>query len=54
MRERIPQLGGSSEIRSPTNGKGTIIIARLPESWRAHCLNRKQLPRFHDLIDVYC
>ena len=30
MRERIRQLGGSLEISSPTNGKGTVIIARLP------------------------
>ncbi len=30
MRERIRQLGGSLEISSPANGKGTVIIARLP------------------------
>jgi signal transduction histidine kinase len=30
MRERIRQLGGSLEIASPPNGKGTIIVARLP------------------------
>ena len=30
MRERIRQLGGSLEIRSPANGKGTVIIARFP------------------------
>jgi PAS domain S-box-containing protein len=30
MRERIRQLGGSLEISSPVNGKGTVVIARLP------------------------
>ena len=30
MRERIRQLGGSLEISSSVNGKGTIIVARLP------------------------
>ena len=30
MRERIRQLGGNLEISSPVNGKGTILIARLP------------------------
>jgi signal transduction histidine kinase len=30
MRERIRQLSGSLEIGSPPNGKGTIIVARLP------------------------
>lgn len=30
MRERIRQLGGSLEISSPVNGKGTVIVARLP------------------------
>ena len=30
MRERIRQLGGTLEIRSGSNGKGTLIVARLP------------------------
>jgi len=30
MRERLRQLGGSLEIKSGGNGKGTVIIARLP------------------------
>jgi two-component system, NarL family, sensor kinase len=30
MRERIRQLGGSLDIGSPGNGRGTVIIARLP------------------------
>lgn len=30
MRERIRQLGGTLEISSPPNGKGTVIIACLP------------------------
>ena len=30
MRERVRQLGGSLEINSPANGKGTVIVARLP------------------------
>ena len=35
MRERIRQLGGTLEIGSPTNGRGTIIVARLPVDRRA-------------------
>ena len=30
MRERIRQLGGTLEIRSGSNGKGTLVVARLP------------------------
>jgi signal transduction histidine kinase len=30
MRERLRQLGGSLEISSDGNGKGTLIVARLP------------------------
>src|SRR5438270_6047405 len=30
MQERVRQLGGSLEISSPKNGKGTVIVARLP------------------------
>jgi signal transduction histidine kinase len=30
MRERIRQLGGTLEIRSGSNGRGTLIVARLP------------------------
>jgi two-component system, sensor histidine kinase and response regulator len=30
MRERVRQLGGRLEIDTPTNGKGTVIVARLP------------------------
>ena len=30
MRERIRQLGGTLEIRSGSNGRGTLILARLP------------------------
>ena len=30
MRERIRQLGGSLEISSPTDAKGTVIIAQFP------------------------
>jgi len=30
MRERIHQLGGSLEISSDGNGKGTIVEAKLP------------------------
>jgi signal transduction histidine kinase len=30
MRERLRQLGGSLEINSDGNGKGTLIVARLP------------------------
>jgi signal transduction histidine kinase len=30
MRERIRQLAGTLEIGSPANGKGTVVIARLP------------------------
>src|SRR5437588_5907719 len=29
MQERVRQLGGSLEISSPKNGKGTVIVARL-------------------------
>ncbi len=30
MRERIRQLGGTLEINSPVNGKGTAVVARFP------------------------
>lgn len=30
MRERLGQLGGSLEINSENNGKGTVVVARLP------------------------
>jgi two-component system NarL family sensor kinase len=30
MRERIRQLGGTLEIRSGSNGRGTLVVARLP------------------------
>lgn len=30
MRERIRQLGGSLEISSPTDSRGTVVIARFP------------------------
>lgn len=30
MRERIHQLGGTLQIGAQTNGKGTIVVARLP------------------------
>jgi signal transduction histidine kinase len=30
MRERVRQLGGTLEIRSGSNGRGTLIVARLP------------------------
>jgi PAS domain S-box-containing protein len=32
MRERVRQLGGTLEITSPQDGKGTIVIARFPIS----------------------
>jgi len=30
MRERLRQLGGSLEIKSDGEGKGTIVVAHLP------------------------
>ena len=32
MRERLKQLGGTLEIRSDGEGKGTVVVARLPAS----------------------
>ena len=35
MRERIRQLGGTLRISSQPNGKGTVVVARLPVDGRS-------------------
>lgn len=40
MRERVRQLGGTLEIGSPANGRGTVVIARLPVEQNSAELSR--------------